>query len=46
MDIPPRVFLRPKGGKGLWWAHPVVCDARFYVRHGEFLYAYDVKERK
>jgi len=39
-------FKLPEGGKGLWWAHPVVCDGRLYVRHGEFLYAYDVKERK
>lgn len=39
-------FELPKGGKGLWWAHPVVCDGRLYVRHGEFLYAYDVRARK
>lgn len=25
---------------------PVVCDGCLYLRHGEFLYAYDVKERK
>jgi len=36
-------FDLPKGGKGLWWAHPVVCNGRLYVRHGEFLYAYDVR---
>lgn len=39
-------FKLPKGGKGLWWAHPVVCDGRLYVRHGQFLYAYAVRERK
>lgn len=39
-------FELPKGGKGLWWAHPVVCDGRLYVRHGEFLYAYEVREVK
>ena len=39
-------FEPPKGGKGPWWAHPVVRDGRLYLRHGEFLYAYDVKERK
>ena len=36
-------FELPKGGQGLWWAHPVVSDGRLYVRHGEFLYAYDVR---
>ena len=36
-------FDLPKGGKGRWWAHPVVCNGRLYVRHGEFLYAYDVR---
>jgi outer membrane protein assembly factor BamB len=36
-------FDLPKGGEGLWWAHPVVCDGRLYVRHGEFLYAYDIR---
>jgi outer membrane protein assembly factor BamB len=39
-------FELPKGGKGLWWAHPVVCGGRLYVRHGDFLYAYDVRETK
>jgi outer membrane protein assembly factor BamB len=36
-------FTIPKGGKGKSWAHPVVCDGRLYVRHGQFLYAYSVK---
>ena len=39
-------FELPKGGKGPWWAHPVVCDGRLYIRHGEFLYAYEVREAK
>ena len=39
-------FQLPRGGKGPWWAHPVVCDGRLYIRHGEFLYAYDVRESK
>ena len=33
----------PKGGKGNSWAHPVVCDGKLYIRHGEFLYAYNLK---
>ncbi|MEA3367109.1 MAG: PQQ-binding-like beta-propeller repeat protein [Planctomycetota bacterium] len=30
-------------GKRPTWAHPVVCGGRLYVRHGEFLSAYDVR---
>ncbi|MCP4614739.1 MAG: PQQ-like beta-propeller repeat protein [Planctomycetes bacterium] len=37
-------FRIPKGGKGKSWAHPVVCGGRLYIRHGEFLYAYSLKE--
>jgi len=36
-------FRIPSGGEGPTWAHPVVCGGRLYVRHGDFLYAYDVK---
>lgn len=39
------VFAIPEGGEGKSWAHPVVCNGRLYVRHGEFLYAYDVKDK-
>ena len=35
-------FRMPRGGKGLYWAHPVVYDGRLYVRHSEHLFAYDV----
>jgi outer membrane protein assembly factor BamB len=36
-------FSLPEGGEGPSWAHPVVCGGRLYVRHGDFLYAYDVR---
>ena len=36
-------FRPPRGGKGLFWAHPVICRGRLYVRHGEQLFAYDVR---
>ncbi|MEW6356744.1 MAG: PQQ-binding-like beta-propeller repeat protein [Planctomycetota bacterium] len=36
-------FNIPPGGEGPTWAHPVVCGGRLYIRHGQFLYAYDVK---
>ena len=39
-------FEPPKGGKGPWWAHPVVSAGRLYVRHSDLLYAYDVRDGK
>lgn len=36
-------FKVPEGGKGMYWAHPVVCDKRLYVRHADKLYTYDIK---
>ncbi len=36
-------FKIPSGGKGPSWAHPVVCGGRLYIRHGDFLYAFDVR---
>ncbi len=36
-------FKLPEGGEGPTWAHPVVCGARLYLRHDEFLYAYALR---
>ena len=36
-------FKVPEGGKGMAWAHPVVCGGRLYIRHGDRLFVYDVK---
>ncbi len=36
-------FQLPKMGEGPVWAHPVICDGRLYIRHGDVLYAYDVR---
>ena len=38
-------FSIPKGGEGPTWAHPVVCDGRLYIRHGDYLYVYDVRSK-
>lgn len=38
-------FKVPEGGGGMFWAHPVVCGGRLYVRHSDNLYAYDLSER-
>jgi outer membrane protein assembly factor BamB len=35
-------FTIPEGGEDKSWPHPVVCGGRLYLRHGEFLYAYDI----
>ena len=36
-------FRIPEGGSGPSWAHPVVCGGRLYIRHGDLLFAYDVR---
>lgn len=36
-------FQIPAGGQGASWAHPIVCGGRLYVRHGDYLFALDVK---
>ena len=37
-------FQVPEGGKGPYWAHPVVCDGRLYIRHDDRLFVYKIKE--
>jgi len=37
-------FNIPEGGEGKSWTHPVVCNGRLYIRHGDFLYAYSVRK--
>jgi outer membrane protein assembly factor BamB len=36
-------FEIPEGGRGKSWAHPVVCNGRLYLRHGDFLYTYALR---
>ena len=36
-------FKVPKGGEGFYWAHPVVCGGRLYIRHSDKLFVYDIK---
>ena len=38
-------FNLPKNGRGTSWAHPVVCGGRLYLRHGEWVYAYNVRAK-
>ncbi len=35
-------FTLPEEGEGPTWAHPVICGKRLYLRHGVFLYCYDI----
>ena len=37
-------FRLPRGGEGPYWAHPVVCSGRLYLRHSEKLFAYDIRK--
>lgn len=32
------------GGTGPFWAHPAIYDGRLYLRHGDVLMVYDIKE--
>ncbi|MHC4517803.1 MAG: PQQ-binding-like beta-propeller repeat protein [Planctomycetota bacterium] len=32
-------------GKGKFWAHPSIASGRLYLRHGEYLLAYDIGAR-
>ncbi|MCL2689676.1 MAG: PQQ-binding-like beta-propeller repeat protein [Chitinispirillia bacterium] len=38
-------FKVPSGGRGAFWAHPVVSNGVLYLRHADNLYAYDIKNR-
>lgn len=37
-------FRAPRGGSGPFWAHPVVCGGRLYIRHSDRLFVYDVRQ--
>jgi len=36
-------FELPNDAAGKSWAHPVVLNGRMYLRHGQYLYCYNVK---
>jgi outer membrane protein assembly factor BamB len=38
-------FQVPEGGRGAYWAHPVISHGVLYLRHANNLYAYDVKNK-
>ncbi len=34
--------FRVKKGRGPHWAHPSIADGRLYLRHGAYMFAYDI----
>ncbi|MGL6226397.1 MAG: PQQ-binding-like beta-propeller repeat protein [Thermoguttaceae bacterium] len=38
-------FQLPEEGTGMFWAHPVICGKRLYLRHDNFLYCYEIAEK-
>ena len=36
-------FELPNDGEGQSWAHPVIIGGKMYLRHGRYLYCYDVR---
>ena len=38
-------FKVPNGGLGPYWAHPVVCGGRLYLRHADKLFAYNISTK-
>jgi len=38
-------FRVPRGGVGPFWAHPVVCGGRLYLRHADKLYVYSIRNQ-
>jgi outer membrane protein assembly factor BamB len=36
-------FRVPAGGVGPYWAHPVVCGGRLYLRHTDKIFVYNIK---
>jgi outer membrane protein assembly factor BamB len=37
-------FSLPPGGEGRSWAYPVVIGGCMYIRHGDYLFCYDVRD--
>ncbi len=33
-------------GKGRHWAHPSISNGRLYIRHGNYLMAFDIKDKR
>jgi hypothetical protein len=38
-------FKLPAGGKGPYWAHPVVFGGKLYLRHDDVIFAFDITKK-
>jgi outer membrane protein assembly factor BamB len=38
-------FKVPKGGEGPYWAHPVVCGGRLYLRQADKIFVYNIASK-
>ncbi|MBK8882754.1 MAG: PQQ-binding-like beta-propeller repeat protein [Bacteroidales bacterium] len=38
-------FRVPEGGAGPYWAHPVVCGGKLYLRHADKIFVYDIRKK-
>ncbi len=38
-------FRVPEGGAGPYWAHPVVCGGRLYLRHADKIFVYNIQKK-
>lgn len=39
-------FQLPDDGEGMFWAHPVICGQKLYLRRSHILYCFDIAEKK
>ncbi|HCI55101.1 MAG TPA: PQQ-binding-like beta-propeller repeat protein [Bacteroidales bacterium] len=38
-------FKLPSGGNSMYWAHPVICGKRLYIRHADKIFVYDISRQ-
>jgi outer membrane protein assembly factor BamB len=39
-------FKVPSGGNGMYWAHPVICGKRLYIRHADKIFVYNISREE
>ena len=39
-------FFEITKGDGLHWAHPAISNGRLYIRHGDAVMVYDIRQRQ
>ena len=46
MAVAHAAIEQPNRGRSKAWAYPVVANGRLYLRDQEYLFCYDVREKK